>query len=261
MNQATREAAERLRAAGTESSRADARILWAHADNDIKAFGAFIARRLAREPIAYITGHKEFWSLDFAVGPGVLIPRPETETLVEQALKELPDRTAALRVLDLGTGTACLLVALLKELATATGAGIDSSDAALRWARENVARHCLGDRAELVAGEWHQALGVFDLVVSNPPYISSAAIAELHPEVRDYEPRQALDGGPDGLAAYRAIAPILLQRLGPDGLALLEIGAGQHHMTEEILAAHGLTVARVVPDLAGIPRCLVVRAP
>lgn len=144
MNEVVREAAERLRAAGIELPRADARILWGHANNDMDAFRSSISRRLAREPVAYITGHKEFWSLEFAVGPGALIPRPETETLIEQALRELPDRNAPLRVLELGTGTGCLLVALLTELPNASGIGIDSSGEALRWARENVTRHGVG---------------------------------------------------------------------------------------------------------------------
>jgi release factor glutamine methyltransferase len=261
VNEALREAAERLRAAGIDSARADARILWAHANNDGEVFQSFIARRLAREPVAYITGHKEFWSLDFAVGPGALIPRPETETLIEEALREVPDRSARLRVLDLGTGSGCLLVALLKEFPNATGTGVDSSDKALRWARENSTRHRLVGRAPLVRGGWRDLTGAFDLVVSNPPYIPSSAIAGLEPEVRNFEPREALDGGADGLAAYREIAPVLAQRLGQKGLGLLEIGAGQHHMVGEILAANGLVAVRAGPDLAGIPRCMVIRAP
>jgi len=197
--------------------------------------------------------------LEFEVGPGVLIPRPETETLIEQSLAALPDREPPYRMLDLGVGSGCLLIALLKEFPNATGQGIDSSDQAIGWARRNVARHGLESRCQLQEGNWAAAAGSFDLIVSNPPYIPSAEIAALARDVREYEAREALDGGPDGLEAYRSLAPILKRNLGPDGVALLEIGAGQHHMVERIMVAEGLRVPRIAPDLAGIPRCVVVR--
>jgi release factor glutamine methyltransferase len=310
VNDLFREAAERLRAAGIESPRAEVRLLWEHAradagscnpplgggskreahrggvnysntdpspknsslrlnfptlpqgeDGVIERFEGLVSRRLRHEPIAYITGHKEFWSLDFEVGPGVLVPRPETETLIETALRELPNRNDQYRVLDLGTGSASLLLAFLSEYPNATGVGIDSSEVALDWARRNVVRHRLEKRAELVVGGWEAAEGGFDLIFSNPPYIPSGDLAGLPPDVRDYEPRAALDGGTDGLEAYRLIARTLKRHLKPKGPALLEIGAGQHHKAGEIMTAGGLDVVRIAEDLAGIPRCVVVRAP
>jgi len=259
VNDLLRDAVERLRSTGSESSRAEARLLWDCAHAAGEEFEILLQRRLAREPIAYITGHKEFWSLDFEIGPGVLVPRPETETLVEVALRELPDVARPYRILDLGTGSACLLVALLKEFPNATGVGIDRSKAALSWARRNTTHHEMSARCELSQLDWLGARGTFDLIVSNPPYIPSSHIAALAPDVQNYEPREALDGGPDGLDAYRALAPILRRNLKGDGLALLEIGAGQHHMVRGISESQGLTVGRIEPDLAGIPRCVVVR--
>jgi release factor glutamine methyltransferase len=261
VNGLLRDAVERLRSAGIESSRAEARLLWECAEAADVGFETLLQRRLAHEPIAYITGHKEFWSLDFEVGPGVLIPRPETETLVEQALRELPDATQPYRILDLGTGSACLLVALLKELPNATGTGIDSSEAALSWANRNTTHHGMSGRCELLESDWAGTEGAFDLIVSNPPYIPSRCIAGLPPDVRNYEPRESLDGGPDGLDAYRALMPVLSQNLKGNGLALLEIGVGQHHMVRNVLENQGLTVGRIEPDLGGIPRCVVVRRP
>jgi release factor glutamine methyltransferase len=260
LNDRLREAAERLRAAGIESPRADARLLCDHAQTEGASFEHLIERRLRREPVAYIAGRKEFWSLDFAVGPGVLIPRPETETLVEEALKQLPESDGAYRVLDLGTGTGCLLLAFLSERPKARGIGLDNSAIALEWASRNVARHGLEPRVQLVHGGWQHAEGYFDLIFCNPPYVPTADLAGLPSDVGDYEPRAALDGGPDGLSAYRAIAPVLKRHLKSNGVVLLEIGAGQHHVVEQIVAAEGLKAPRIAADLAGIPRCLVVRA-
>lgn len=259
MSDVVGEAAERLRAAGFESARTEARLLWERAQQRDCNFDNVLQRRLKHEPLAYIIGRKEFWSLEFEVGPGVLIPRPETETLIEQALAALPDRERPYRVLDLGTGSGCLLVALLKEFPNAFGRGIDCSEQAVGWARRNAGKDGLGRRCELIEGDWAAAAGAFDLIVSNPPYIPSAEIAALPLDVRDYEPRKALDGGPDGLAAYRTLAPLLKRHLEPNGVGLLEIGAGQHHMVEQIMEAEGLRVTRITADLAGIPRCLVVR--
>jgi len=219
-----------------------------------------VARRACHEPFAYITGQKEFWSLDFKVGPGVLIPRPDTETIVEQALALFPDRAAPLSIADLGTGSGALLAALLKEFPNAAGTGFETSPQAMAFARANVAAHGMAARAELILADWGAApAAAFDLVVSNPPYIPSAEIARLEPEVRDFEPRAALDGGPDGLAAYRALATLLPGILKPGGLAVLEIGAGQDVAMEPMF--RGLEFQGVAPDLAGIPRALTLKKP
>lgn len=261
-------AARRLAAAGVDNPRLDARLLWEHAFLPLQGerseregidrnalFDSFVARRIAREPLAYITGRKEFWSLEFEVGPGVLIPRPETETIIEQALQLMPDRSAPLRVLDLGTGSGCLLVAFLKEFPNSRGLGIDASEVARRYATANIARHGLAGRAEILAGNWAQEIsGRWDAILSNPPYIRSGDIDALAPEVR-FEPRAALDGGADGLSAIRELAHATARLLG--GFALTEIGAGQEAAAASIMAEAGLAVTRVVPDLAGIPRVMV----
>jgi release factor glutamine methyltransferase len=269
------DAADRLAAAGVDSARTDARILLAHAmgvtREDLIAatrrpsaaetalFESFIVRRIAREPVAYIRGSREFWSLDFKVGPGVLVPRPETETLIEQALAVFPDRNAALSIADLGAGSGALLIAALKEFLHARGTGFERSPQALAYAEANLARHSLVARGKIIAADWNEAEGPFDLILSNPPYIPSADIEGLDPDVRLYEPRAALDGGTDGLDAYRALAKLLPRLLKPGGLALLELGQGQVKQVE--LLFQSLTVVRVAPDLAGIPRVLVLQDP
>jgi release factor glutamine methyltransferase len=264
-------AAKRLGDAGIANARLDARLLWEHArrieasallahGRAASVFATLVARRAAREPLAYITGHKEFWSLEFAVGAGVLIPRPETETLIEQMLGLVPDRNAPYAVLDLGTGSGCLLVTALKELPNAHGLGIDISASALRWARQNLANHKLENRASLMETGWiEDAAPGFDFVLANPPYIPAADIAGLEPEVAQYEPQAALDGGPTGLDAYRALVPRIIRLLRPGGHALLEIGLGQDAAVAGLCRAARLEVVRVSPDLAGIPRCVVAQ--
>jgi release factor glutamine methyltransferase len=289
-----KDAVERLREAGVDNPRLDARVLLAHAQSNppleggskfaqqisgrgqspasdpspknpsdfstlpqggggiAERFEEFVQRRIAREPVAYITGHKECWSLDFAVGPGVLIPRPETETLVEQVLKHFPDRAAPLDVLDLGTGTGCLLIAVLSEYRDARGVGVDSSLQALGWARRNVEKH--GSNARLLQGDFAAATGAYDVILANPPYIRTEDIAALAPEVRLFEPVQALDGGADGLDAYRLLAPEIERLLRPGGLAFLEIGAGQGPAVGKMMKT-----VDIVPDLAGIDRCVIGR--
>ena len=252
------DAARRLAAAGIENPRLDARVLLEHANGGGAHFESFISRRAAREPLAYITGRKEFWSLDIEVGPGVLIPRPETETVIEQAMAFFPDRAAPLNVLDLGAGTACLLVAFLREFPNARGLGVDTSAEARTFALRNVARHGLAGRCEIRGGCWDEAIaGPYDVILSNPPYIKTADLAGLELEVA-YEPVLALDGGPDGLSAYRALAPALARLLSPSGRAFLEIGAGQSNEVGFVLARCVLDVNKLVPDLVGIPRVLVV---
>jgi release factor glutamine methyltransferase len=269
-------AADRLKQAGLDSARLDARILLAHAmgvsrDDLISAvrppsrfeadiFESLLLRRLAREPLAYITGHREFWSLDFRVGPGVLVPRPETETLIDAALAEFPDRNAALAIADLGTGSGALLAAALKEFPKARGVGFERSPQALAYARTNLDLLGFDGRYALAGEDWSEAgIESFDLILSNPPYIPSGEIAQLAPEVRLYEPRAALDGGTDGLQAYRSLAGLLPRLLSPGAVAVLELGQGQAGQVEQLF--QNLTVLRIVPDLAGIPRALVLKKP
>jgi release factor glutamine methyltransferase len=266
----------RLSAAGVDSARPDARILLAQAmgvsreelivgalrptPQQAHAFQALVSRRTAREPLAYITGAKEFWSLDFKVGPGVLVPRPETETLIEAALAACPDRQAPLTIADLGTGSGALLLAALAEFPKARGIGFERSPEALAYAQTNLRSHSLGRRGEILAGDWNDApIQGFDLIFSNPPYIPTAEIAALEPEVRLYEPRAALDGGTDGLDAYRALAGLLPRLLRPGAIALLELGHGQAGRVEPLFRE--LIVLHVAPDLAGNPRVLVLQAP
>jgi release factor glutamine methyltransferase len=263
--------AQRLRDAGVDNPRLDARLLWEHTDRIQRSalvaydrrdyiFDKLIDRRAAHEPLAYITGHREFWSLDFEVGPGCLIPRPDTETLIEELRRIVPDKAAPLAILDLGTGSGCILLAALTEYPNAHGVGVDASPEALAWAARNVAAHQLEGRASLLQTGWlEEASPGFDVVLSNPPYIPSADIAALEPEVRDHEPRSALDGGPDGLDAYRALSTRIAHLLRPGGHALLEIGIGQADPVIHLMAAGNLEVLRTVKDLAQIPRAIVAR--
>ena len=217
----------------------------------------FVRRRAAGEPLSRLRGTREFWSLDFALSPETLDPRPETETVVAAALETIPARGAPLRLLDLGTGTGCLLLALLSELPGAWGVGIDRQAGAAATARQNAAALGLASRACFVAGDWGAGLaGEFDLIVSNPPYIATGEITTLPAEVR-HDPRRALDGGPDGLDAYRALAPDLARLLR--GIAVIELGAGQAPAVSAIMRAAGLDVRATRSDLAGIDRCLILR--
>ena len=266
MNDAVLEAAKRIAAAGSDTARLDARLLWQYArnfnppveDGILARFESLVGRREKREPIAYITGHKEFWSLDFEVGPGVLVPRPDTETLIEEALRLAPDRRAPLRIADLGTGSGAILIAALKEFSQAQGTGFESSPDAFGYAHINAAR-LMGARAQIRLEDWDQARGPFDLVFCNPPYIPSADIESLDPEVSQFEPRAALDGGPDGLSAYRALAGLLPGMLAQGGYALLEIGLGQAQDMGTLFQM--LEILRIAPDLSGVPRCVILRKP
>ncbi|MGD0142956.1 MAG: peptide chain release factor N(5)-glutamine methyltransferase [Rhizomicrobium sp.] len=262
----------RLAAAGVDTPRLDARVLLAYAmeaatedllatremtPEQLARFEAAIVRREAREPLAYIVGHKEFWSIDFEVGPGALVPRPETETLIEEALRDHPDRSAPLDVADFGTGSGCLLVAFLTNFPNATGLGIDRSAEALAWARRNVARHGLEARCVLSQADWVEGVdGSFDVLFSNPPYVSEAEAADAWPEM-GHEPQAALVGGPDGLDAYRALAPLIAGCLRPAGRAYLEIGTSRAEAVQSVLEREGVKIVRMVRDLAGHPRCLV----
>ena len=256
MNDAMLAAAQRLAAAGSDSARLEARLLWEHAQKTGADFEALVARRENREPVAYITGHKEFWSLDFEVGPGVLVPRPDTETLIEEALRLVADRNAPLRIADLGTGSGAILVAALKEFSCAAGIGFECSPEAFRYAAANAVR-LIGPRAEIRLDDWASASDLFDLIFCNPPYIPSAEIESLAPDVSRFEPRLALDGGPDGLSVYRALGKLLPGLLKPGGHALLEIGVSQALAISNLFK--GLEIVRIAPDLSGIPRCVILR--
>jgi release factor glutamine methyltransferase len=220
---------------------------------------AFAARRAAREPLSRILGRREFWSLKLAIGPAVLDPRADTETLVSAALTAFsPRRGQFLRILDLGTGSGAILCALLKEFPAAQGVALDISVAAALIARANLAACGLSERSCVVVGCWGDCLcGAFDVIVANPPYIASSEIPVLAPEVRDHDPLLALDGGADGLDAYRALAPALARLLKPaGGQFFVEIGADQGRSGVAILESAGLRALRVIDDLAGHPRVI-----
>ncbi len=217
-----------------------------------------VRRRARREPIAQLFGEREFWSLKFKVTADVLTPRPDSETVVEAALAGVPDRGAPLRLLDLGTGTGCLLLALLSELEGAQGLGVDISPAAVEVARANAAALGFADRATFRTGDWGRGIrGPFDLIVANPPYIPSSAVESLEPEVARFEPRRALSGGVDGLDCYRRLVPDVARLLKPGATAVVEVGAGQAARVSAILAGHGLHPVAIQADLSGIERCLI----
>jgi release factor glutamine methyltransferase len=219
-----------------------------------------LTRMIAREPLSRIVGRREFWGLDFMLTADTLDPRPESESLVEAVLARLPDRTLSYRFLDLGTGSGCLLLALLSEFPQAIGVGIDVAAGAARAARRNAQLLGLGERAHFVVGNWAEALaGEFDAVVANPPYIATGAIPDLPREVRDYDPKRALDGGRDGLMAYRAIAADLFPLVRPGGLFAAEIGVGQARAVAAILSQNGLAIEGFAGDLGGVVRCALAR--
>lgn len=265
-----------LTAAGIHGAALDARVLLAHATGETPArivgwpeqgvpedaavrFRVLIGRRARREPVAHLLGTREFWGLAFRVSPATLIPRPDSETVVEAALARVTARAARLRVVDVGTGTGCLLLALLSELPRAEGVGVDLSPV-LPLAQENARLLGLADRATFVSEAELAKLQPADLLVANLPYIPSAEISDLAPEVALYEPRTALDGGADGLDAFKALAPLLPRLLEPGAPACLEVGAGQAPAVEAILAGiAGLSLDGRASDLAGIDRVVCVR--
>jgi len=269
--------AQAFRLAGLEDAEIDARALLgyalhldraqliSHSDRilearEIEVASALAARRLKREPVARILARKEFWNQMLQVTPAVLVPRPETETVVEAALDFVVRgglRMEKLRILDIGTGSGALLLALLGELPNATGTGTDISAAALEVARGNAIRNGLAARSSFVECNIAEGVqGPFDLIVSNPPYIPRGDIAALAPEVRDYDPALALDGGADGLDGYRAIAAEARRLLAPGGNLIVELGVGQEPAVRALFTKAGLTVAAARDDLAGIPRAL-----
>lgn len=274
----TAAAAGRLAEAGIASARLDARLLaarafgvdaarllaypeWRPAPAMRRRFETLVERRAAREPVALILGRREFWGLDFQVTAATLVPRPETETVVERALACVGARErkndGELSVLDLGTGSGCLLLALLSELPNARGLGVDVSAAALRVAGANADALGLAGRARFTASDWGGDVAeTFDLVVANPPYVADGDFAALEPEVSRFEPRLALAGGADGLDAYRALVPGLRRLLNPGARVVIEIGAGQADAVALMLESHRLAVSGVHADLAGRPRAI-----
>ena len=277
VSEAIRLVAQAFRPAGIEEADADARLLIGHAlhldrtrliaqsdrileAREIATMSVLAARRLKHEPVSRILGQKEFWSLALAVTPDVLVPRPETETIVEAALDYVVRgglRMERLRILDIGTGSGALLLALLHELPHATGIGTDVSEAALQVAQTNAAKFGFGTRCNFVACDIASHIqGSFDLVISNPPYVVHDEIATLAPEVREYDPMVALDGGDDGLTAYRAITADAERLLAPGGRLFVELGAGQEAAVRALFTNAGLTVGTARKDLAGIPRVL-----
>ncbi len=274
--QARRALAEAFRAAELDSPDLDARLLTEHAlgldaaalaasplrvldASESTALAGLAERRLAREPVARIRGAKEFWGLALRVTEATLVPRPETETVVEAALAAIDSggpRTRPLRIADLGTGSGAILLALLSELPGAFGIGTDRSHAALLVARDNADRLGFSPRASFVVADYGVTLASkLDLIVSNPPYIATPDIAELAPEVR-HDPLDSLDGGFDGLAAYRAIAADVRRLIEPRGYLVLELGAGQAHAVAKLLQLEGLSAAPPRPDLNNVPRAL-----
>ena len=277
---ARRALARMFAAAGLDTPALDARVLVGHAlgldhagltaaaervldPAERERIAAVASRRLAREPVSRIVGMKEFWGLPLRVNPAVLVPRPETETVVATALAALDrdgDRARPLRIADLGTGSGALLLALLNELPNAFAIGTDLSTAALALARDNAQQLGLAARAVFVACDFAAALaGALDLIVANPPYVTSAELAQLAPEVRDHDPSLALDGGPDGLRAYRALAADAPRLIGAAGHMVIEVGAGQADAVASLFASQQPLDVTAARDLAGMSRALHIR--
>jgi len=267
-----------LSKAGIETARLDARLLIEHAlglsphESTLKSerllraeeyerLQVLMARRAKREPLAYIVAEREFWSLSFKVSPATLVPRPDSETVIETALANIPDRDTALTVLDLGTGSGCLLLSLLHELPGATGVGVDRCPEALKIASENAKQLSLSERASFVCADWSNGLSAsFDIILCNPPYISYEDLETLMPEVLNYEPRHALSGGSDGLESYRAVASLISDMLHVNGKIIFEIGMSQAADVSKILIENGLQVIDNKKDLLGRPRCIVAQS-
>ncbi|WP_134500120.1 peptide chain release factor N(5)-glutamine methyltransferase [Microvirga pakistanensis] len=276
-DQALRDLRRTLSEAGFETAALDARLLLLSvlgipatalitqpdvplSAEEAERLEAAARRRLAHEPVARIVGEREFWGLPFVLSPETLVPRPDTETVVETVLGLLPDRQAPLLMADFGTGSGCLLVALLHELPQAQGLGTDLSLGALRTARRNAWANGVGERSRFALSCWADAVtGRFDLIVSNPPYIASAVVPTLDREVRDHDPLLALDGGPDGLEPYRILLGAAKRLLIPGGLLAVEIGYDQAEDLRGLAAAHGLEILRIAHDLSDNPRCVAMR--
>ena len=277
VSEALHHVTQSFRASGVDEAEADARVLVGHAlhldrarlvaqsdrvleTREVTVISALATRRLRREPVSRILGQKEFWSLPISVTPDVLVPRPETETVVEAALDFIMRsglRLEKLRILDIGTGSGALLIALLNELPNAAGTGTDVSSAALDVARTNAARCRVDPRCNFIVCNIANGVhGPFDLIVSNPPYIAHDEIVTLAPEVRNFDPQVALDGGQDGLDVYRSIARDAKRILAPGGRLFVELGVGQDQQVRALFTKSGLSPGIPRKDLAGIPRVL-----
>lgn len=268
------ESQERLAEAGIGNPSLDARLLIAHAlgldraalvtqedrplaEGDIAAADTLIDRRVRREPVGRILGQREFWGLPFLLNDATLEPRPDSETLIETALTLYKNKPAPQSLLDLGTGTGCLLLSLLHEWKEAQGVGIDISPRAIRQAQENARALNLDERASFRIGNWlHELNGTFDLILSNPPYIPTRDIPHLQPEVRLFDPSAALDGGPEGLDPYKLMIPKLPPFLKDGGALLFEVGDGQAEAVCSLLRAEGFENIAVRKDLGGLARCV-----
>jgi release factor glutamine methyltransferase len=271
-----KDATSRLTEAGIDTARLDARVLLEHVlgvDHtymivnhtqlikkvEIAEFKTLLERREQREPVATIVGHREFWSMDFKTSRFTLDPRPDSETLIDAVMRLRPNRAKSYNILDLGTGTGCLLLSLLSEYPAAQGVAVDVSKEALEIAGHNAKELGLNGRTEFVESSWGEKLvGKFDIIITNPPYIPTADIAELEKEVTEYDPHRALDGGTDGLDEYRKVIPDVKRLLAPEGLSVIEFGEGQHDDVIALCEQAGLSLIKTEKDLAGIIRCVVV---
>lgn len=223
-------------------------------------FGELVEKRAQRQPISQLIGKREFWGINFVVSENTLDPRPDSETLIEYVLESVKNRADNFRVLDLGTGTGCLLLSLLSELPAAKGVGVDYCDRALSVAKENAISLGFASRTDFINGDWCEKLeGEFDIILSNPPYIPTSVIPTLDPEVAEFEPMLALDGGEDGFSCYRKIMRSLPKILAKDGFAAFELGMGQQRELTEIALENSMEVVGAKNDLSGIARCIIVQ--
>jgi release factor glutamine methyltransferase len=261
--------------AGVEGARLDARLLIAHVtgsdtasvfgyperpidEGQVRELSQLVERRINREPMAHILGTREFWSLPFIVTPDTLVPRPDSETLIEAVLQYFSKTTEQRSILDLGTGSGCLLLTLLSEFSDASGTGVDRSDAALEIAERNAKALNLDHRASFVKGNWVDGIkDQFDIIISNPPYIPSDEIQNLDADVALFEPVSALDGGADGLDSYRRIVAQIPRVMAKEAYIFLEIGVGQAPAVADMIEASGMQVVDIKKDLSGIERCVV----
>jgi release factor glutamine methyltransferase len=279
VGEALEESVQTLRHAKIDEARLDARLIVAYGlnmtsqqvfgyperqleDGDLEGVRKLVARRSQHEPVALIIGEKEFWSLLFKVTAATLIPRPDSETLIEAVLAAQPDKKASLRILDLGTGSGCLLLALLHEYENSTGIGIDFSEDALKVARFNGENLGLGGRADFTQADWNNGipgLADFDIIVSNPPYVAEDDRGTLSADVVDYEPDGALFAGHDGLREYKTILTLLADLTNVTGNVFFEVGINQADVVAEMLEKSGLKDISIHPDLAGIGRCVAAK--